>query len=36
MIILSEISQTEEDALYALSYMWNPKHDTNELVYQMD
>lgn len=35
MVILGEISQTEEDALYAPSYVWNPKYDTKELVYQM-
>ena len=32
-IILSEVSQTEKDKYY-ITYMWNLKYDTNELIYR--
>ena len=31
-IILSEVSQTERQISYDISYMWNLKYDTNELI----
>ena len=33
LIILSELSQRQ---IYDITYMWNPKNDTNELVYQTE
>ena len=33
-IILSEISQTERQTSHDTTYMWNPKYDTNELIYK--
>ena len=33
IIILSEVSQTEKDK-YHITYMWNLKYDTNELIYK--
>ena len=35
-IMLSEISQTDKDKLYDLTYMWNLKYDTNKLIYETD
>ena len=32
-IMLSEISQTEKDILYVITYMWNLKNKTNEYIY---
>ena len=33
-IILNEISQKEKDKyLHDITYMWNLKYDTNELIY---
>ena len=34
IIILSEGSQTERDILYDITYMWNLRYNTNELIYQ--
>ena len=34
IIILSEGSQTERDILYYITYMWNLRYNTNELIYQ--
>ena len=31
-IMLSEISQTEKQILYVLTYMWNLKNKTNEQI----
>ena len=36
IIILSEISQKEREIPYDISYMWNLKYDTNELICQME
>ena len=38
MILLSEVSQTEEDKYHiiSLTYMWNLKYDTNELIYKTE
>ena len=36
IIILSEVSQTERQISYTISYMWNLKYDTNELIYKTD
>ena len=33
IIILSEVSQTERQISY-ISYMWNLKNNTNELIYK--
>ena len=35
IIILSEVSQTEKDK-YHITYMWNLKYDTNELIYKTE
>ena len=35
-IILSEVSQTEKDTSYDITYMWNLKYDTNELIYKTE
>ena len=32
IIILSEVSQTEKDIPYDITYMWNLKNNTNELI----
>ena len=34
MIILSEVNQRERQILYDITYMWNLKYDTNELIYE--
>ena len=36
MIILSEVSQREKDKYHDITYMWNLKYDTNELVYKTE
>ena len=37
IIILSEVSQTEKDKChYDITYMWNLKNDTNELIYKTE
>ena len=36
IIILSEVSQTEKDIPYDITYMWNLKYDTNELIYETE
>ena len=37
MIILSEVSQTEEEILYDIPYMWNLKRsDTNDFAYKIE
>ena len=33
-IILSEVSETEKDKY--ITYMWNLKYDTNELIYKTE
>ena len=33
-IILSEVSQTEKDKY--ITYMWNPKNNTNESIYKIE
>ena len=35
-IMVSEISQTERQILYDITYMWNLKYDTNELIYETE
>ena len=35
IIILSEVSQTEKDKCH-ITYMWNLKNDTNELIYKTE
>ena len=35
IIVLSEISQTEKEK-YDITYMWNLKCDTNELIYKIE
>ena len=34
IITLSEVSQTERQISYDISYVWNLKYDTNELIYE--
>ena len=34
IIILSEVSQKEKDISYDITYIWNLKYDTNELIYE--
>ena len=36
MLILSEVSQKEKDRYHEITYMWNLKHDTNELIYKIE
>ena len=36
IIILSEVSQTEEDKYHDIAYMWNLKNGTNELIYKTE
>ena len=36
MIILREVSQTKKDKYYMISFMWNLKNNTNELIYKTD
>ena len=33
---LSEVSQTERQMPYDITYMWNLKYDTNELIYKTE
>ena len=35
IIILSQVSQKEKDK-YHLTYIWNLKYDTNELIYKTE
>ena len=35
IIMLSEVNQTEKD-IYRITYMWNLKNDTNELIYKTE
>ena len=34
IIIQTEIRQRERQVPYDINYMWNPKHDANELIYE--
>ena len=37
ILILSEVSQNEKDKYhYAITYMWNLKYGTNELIYRTE
>ena len=37
MIKLNKVSQKEKDKIpYGITYMWNPKYDTNELICKTD
>ena len=36
IIILSEIIQKEKDIYHMITYMWNIKYDTNELIYETE
>ena len=36
IIILSEVSQKEKKKSYHITYMWNLKQGTNELVYEVE
>ena len=35
-IMLSEISQTEKDKYHMISFIWNLKNGTNELIYKTE
>ena len=32
--MLSEVNKRERQIPYAITYMWNPKYDTNEPIYE--
>ena len=34
--ILNEVSQRERQISYDITYMWNLKNDTNELIYKTE
>ena len=34
MIVLREVNQKERQMPYGITYMWNLKYDTNELLYK--
>ena len=36
IVILNEISQKEKDKYHDITYMWNLKYDTNELIYKRE
>ena len=36
IIILSEVSQTERQISSHITYTWNLKNDTNELIYKTE
>ena len=36
MTMLSEVSQTEKQIPYDMSYIWNLKYDTNEFIYKTE
>ena len=36
IIILSEVSESDRDTYHDISYMWNLKNNTNELLYKTD
>ena len=36
IIILSEVNQTEKDKYHDVTYIWNLKYDTNELIYETE
>ena len=36
IIILSEVSQTDRETPYDITYMWTLKYDTNELIYETE
>ena len=36
IIILSEVNQKERQIPYDITYMWNLKYDTNELIYETE
>ena len=36
IIILSKVSQRERQIPYDITYMWNLKYDTNELIYETE
>ena len=36
IIILSEVSQTERQISSDITYTWNLKNDTNELIYKTE
>ena len=36
IIILSEVSQTEKQISYDITYTWNLKYDTNEPIHEIE
>ena len=36
IIILSEVSEKERQIPYDITYLWNLKYDTNELIYKIE
>ena len=36
IITVSEVSQTEKDKYHDITYMWNLKYNTNELIYKTE
>ena len=36
IITPSELSQTEKDKYHDITYLWNPKYDTNKHIYSSE
>ena len=36
IIVLSEVNQRDIQIPYDITYMWNVKYDTNELIYKTE
>ena len=36
VIIVSEVNQREGEIAYDITYIWNLKNDTNELIYKTE
>ena len=36
IVILNDVSQKEKDKYHMISYMWNLKYSTNELIYKTE
>ena len=36
IITISEVSQTQKDKYHDITYVWNLKKDTNELIYKSE
>ena len=36
IVILTELSQTEKDKTYTITYLWNLRNGTNEPIYKTE